>query len=210
MPLSAAFFTPHSSARKPPIPNLATEPSLDRIVLNVTDHTLLPSRIAYPALKIIPLPKRTGSVQQPVCLSCTGNLDSRNNAGEFNQRTQQDMNVVRHDNPTPQLIKALSLSHEDGSRYGQGNIASDQPSRAASRSVKHPIQTNKGDPVLPKGDAAISRLFPSHQQRTSQTPSKKTRNLSSLPVRQMRMSKCHADKVAISQRNSHQSGKRRG
>jgi len=192
MRLSGAFVC----ARKRPVRDRTAKSSFNRIVLDVASDPLLLLAAPNPTIEIIAAPEGACTAQQPIGLRRAGSLDARNDTRNFGQREQEDVNVVRHQDPTAEFIQASALPLQQASYYRLGHIPASKPLRTLLFRIKQPVE---GDELCAFAGVLSRPLNP--RQRSREPPRQKTRRARPVPMRQMAMT-LHANTVASRPQNS--------
>lgn len=182
----AGGFACQPSARPLPIAGSPHKAGSHRIVLDIADNPVQFVVITNPMIERFLLPKHlSSSAQNLVGLSGSRALQPAGNYGQRNHRLHQHVNMIRHDDPGRQGVKAaIALAAPEGVPYQLCNARVFQPKWPGYTSICVPIKSQESSSRFFRLD--LPRF--STWKRTGQTPSHKQEDSwcwGGLPMRQL-------------------------
>jgi hypothetical protein len=178
--------------RPKPVFRTGAETCLYRVSCNVSGDSLFAGSVANPAVEMVSRPKALAPpIQQPIGLARAASLDRCDNRTQPGVGPQNNVKVIRHQNPGAEIVLSGSLPFEQDLHDGFGHLWQLKPARSRGdrieQAVRHCEPCTFGSPSI--SDYA-------DWERSGKTPCQEVRSSFALPVRKTAVEFRHARMVA--------------
>jgi len=173
---------PFRSARPRPVLGLFHHSGAHRIPLNVSQNLIKLLLIPHPAVIRFRLPEGlTASTQYPIGLAAAGALQSTHDLRQFFMRLQQQVDMVRHDDPGVEVEESqLLAARKQCVPHDRGYLRILQPGWTRRRAIHLAVKRHES---LPFGVRRVFEKFRMARQRAVQPPGDKEGRVFRVPVR---------------------------
>ena len=167
--MACDVFRLFRSARPRPVFSLANQAGAHWIPLNVVKNLVEFFLVTHPAVVRFALPEGfAASAQYPIGLAGAGALQSTHDFRRLLMRPQQQMNMVRHDDPGGEAEESpLFAAGEEGTFYYRSYLRIFQPDRAGRRPIHLSIERHE---ALPFGLRRVHEKLRMARLRPMQPP----------------------------------------